>query len=283
LTLPHGEGPSWPAMDNLMPIGRFSSITRLSVKALRSYDESGLLRPAWVDPGSGYRYYRLSQAREAEAIRILRSLDMPISEIRELLAAPAPDVAHKLLEEHRDRLADRLADQQRMLRFLERLIEREEGAVPYEVTVKEVPPTAVLALRERVPFSDLGPRIGTAMGRLQGHLGTIGSSPAGPPLVQYHGDIVEQGEGDIDVCVPAHLSPGRHGAFVAMEIPGGTVVTTIHHGPYDEIQPAYHALGGWIQEHGHETAGPPREVYVVDPSQAEPEDLETEIAWPIRS
>ena len=54
-------------------------MVRLSVKALRHYDEQGLLSPAVVDPSSGYRYYRYSQANRAEAIRILRSLDMPSS------------------------------------------------------------------------------------------------------------------------------------------------------------------------------------------------------------
>jgi hypothetical protein len=49
----------------LVPIGRFSAICRLSQKALRLYDEMGLLRPAWVDPDSGYRYYALAQAIEA--------------------------------------------------------------------------------------------------------------------------------------------------------------------------------------------------------------------------
>ena len=86
-------------MDDLLPIGRFSKATRLSVKALRHYDELGLLRPAFVDPSSGYRYYRPAQANQAEAIRILRSVEMPLEEIGELLAdaggepggqAPAP-------------------------------------------------------------------------------------------------------------------------------------------------------------------------------------------------
>ncbi len=63
-------------MKTLVPIGRFSAICRLSQKALRLYDEMGLLRPAWVDPDSGYRYYAVAQAVEAERIRLLRSLEV---------------------------------------------------------------------------------------------------------------------------------------------------------------------------------------------------------------
>ncbi len=64
-------------MKGLVPIGRFSKVARLSVKALRRYDEQGLLRPALVDRDTGYRYYALSQALEAERIRLLRSLELP--------------------------------------------------------------------------------------------------------------------------------------------------------------------------------------------------------------
>jgi DNA-binding transcriptional MerR regulator len=49
-------------MKNLLPIGRFSQLTRLTIKALRLYDELGLLRPAYVDPDTAYRYYSLGPA-----------------------------------------------------------------------------------------------------------------------------------------------------------------------------------------------------------------------------
>jgi DNA-binding transcriptional MerR regulator len=42
---------------DLMSIGEFARLSRLSAKALRLYDELGLLPPAQVDPGSGYRWY----------------------------------------------------------------------------------------------------------------------------------------------------------------------------------------------------------------------------------
>lgn len=63
--------------EDLLSIGRFSHLSGLTIKALRHYDEIGLLRPARVDDSSGYRYYSLAQVREAEAIRRLRSLEMP--------------------------------------------------------------------------------------------------------------------------------------------------------------------------------------------------------------
>lgn len=60
-------------MEDLIPIGQFAAASRLSLKALRLYDENGLLRPAQVDPATGYRSYRLDQLRSATLISLLRS------------------------------------------------------------------------------------------------------------------------------------------------------------------------------------------------------------------
>ena len=69
-----------------MPIGRFARLCRLSVKQLRHYDDLGPLQPAWVDPDSGYRYYRADQARDALLIGLLRSVDLPLPAIGQVLA-----------------------------------------------------------------------------------------------------------------------------------------------------------------------------------------------------
>jgi hypothetical protein len=55
--------------------------------------------------------------------------------------------------------------------------------------------------------------------------------------------------------------------------------TTVHRGPYEQIGPAYHTLTGWISEHGHDIAGPPREIYLNDPQMVPPEDLLTRVEF----
>ncbi|HLE04088.1 MAG TPA: helix-turn-helix domain-containing protein, partial [Anaerolineales bacterium] len=101
-------------MKNLVPIGRFSRVCRLSIKALRYYDELGLLRPAAVDPDSGYRYYSLAQAVEAEVIQVLRSLDVPLEDVRQLLREREPAAIRKRLELHRLRVEERIAEERRI-------------------------------------------------------------------------------------------------------------------------------------------------------------------------
>ena len=66
----------------LLPIGAFARSARLSPKALRLYDELGLLPPAFVDPATGYRFYDPAQLERARLVAWLRRLGMPLARIR---------------------------------------------------------------------------------------------------------------------------------------------------------------------------------------------------------
>jgi DNA-binding transcriptional MerR regulator len=111
---------------NLMPIGRFSRQTGLSVKALRHYDELGLLRPAAVDPGTGYRLYATGQVERAEAIRLLRRLEVPLDDIATLLASGDPATVRSVLLDHQRRTALRSAELKLILQGLQPLIDGKE-------------------------------------------------------------------------------------------------------------------------------------------------------------
>ena len=106
----------------LMPIGRFSRLTGLGVKALRNYAEVGLLVPAAVDDETGYRFYSPDQVDRAEAIRLLRKLDMPLEEIRSTLAAGDPVALRAALVSHQRQMAGRDAELRTAMGQLQRLI-----------------------------------------------------------------------------------------------------------------------------------------------------------------
>ncbi len=110
----------------LMPIGRFSRLTGVGVKALRHYDEVGLLVPAAVDDETGYRFYSLDQVDRAEAIRLLRRLDMPLEEIRSTLAAGDPATLRAALVSHQRQIATRDAELRASRLRLQRLIDGRE-------------------------------------------------------------------------------------------------------------------------------------------------------------
>jgi len=268
---------------NLVPIGRFSVMTRLSVRALRRYDEMGMLAPAHVDASSGYRYYTLGQANRAEAIRILRSVDMPLDAIRSILDADDPGVTHKQLLAHRDQLAERLAAHERMLVYLEALILRKDQIMPYDVEITQGSPQLVAATRFDTNLREIGADIATGFGTLMRGIDQEGLAPAGAPLIVYHTAIDEMTDGGVEVelCVPIGSELVGSGEVYSRELEGGPMATTIHNGPYEQVGPAYHTLTGWISEHGHEITGPPRETYLNDPQTTAPEHLRTQVDFPI--
>ena len=109
---------------DLLPIGRFSQLSRLSLKALRLYDQMGLMRPAYVDPESGYRYYSMSQAREAQLIRLLRRLDMPLSDIRQVLGTSDPHKRAALLDTYWSGVEARVVEGRQTVTRLHQLLNR---------------------------------------------------------------------------------------------------------------------------------------------------------------
>src|SRR5215471_11314068 len=89
-----------------LTIGEFATVTRLSVRTLRRYHEAGLLEPTTVDPFTGYRYYSADQIPPAQVIHQLRELDVPLAEVRAILAADDPQQRTDLIAGHLRRLED---------------------------------------------------------------------------------------------------------------------------------------------------------------------------------
>ena len=90
-------------------MGDFSRATHLSVKTPRHYHQAGLLEPAAVNPDTGYRYYSAGQIPAAQVIRRLRDLEMPVADVKAVLAAPDARARNALIAAHLDRLEVGLA------------------------------------------------------------------------------------------------------------------------------------------------------------------------------
>lgn len=254
-------------MEHLVPIGQFAALTRLSPKALRLYAESGLLPPARVDPDSGYRYYRPDQVARARSIRLLRAADMPLAEIAAFLREPTPD----RLDAHGATLAARQRERERVLRYVRRTMETEEDPMTYEVKVKDAPAQHYVSRSAVVAIGELEPFISGTLGELMASV-----EAAGPPFCLYHDAVNDETDGRVEVCVPTADPSALDGA-----LPPGPVAYASVEGDgasYPEILSAYDAVADWAKAHGHELAGPPREIYLSAPG----EPIRWEIAWPIR-
>ena len=113
--------------DDMLGIGQLARLAGLSVGALRHYDEVGALVPAYVDPATGYRRYTRSQVDAARTVALLRELEVPLDEVRAVLAQDDPVVRRALLARHRDRVAARVTRLQRVLHRLTHLVDPDQG------------------------------------------------------------------------------------------------------------------------------------------------------------
>ena len=113
-------------------IGEFLKRTGLSPRALRLYDELGLLRPAFVDRETGYRFYTSDQSKPAGVIRLLRALDMPLRQVTVVLEGldrGDRDASHRELERYWAELRSRLDANQAIVALAHDLIDQEGGPV----------------------------------------------------------------------------------------------------------------------------------------------------------
>jgi len=95
-----------------VPIGDFSRMTHLSIKALRYYHDQGLLEPAEIDLVTGYRFYDPRQVPVAQVIRRFRDLGMPLDQVKAVLQAPDVDARNKEIAAHLTAMEHKLAEMQ---------------------------------------------------------------------------------------------------------------------------------------------------------------------------
>lgn len=110
--------------NELLSIGAFALLSRLSIPALRHYGETGLLPPASTDPRTGYRRYSRTQLDAARIIRVLRSVDVPLEEVARVVKANTDDSLRDALSAHRDRLRLRAEEVGQMLTQTEEILKR---------------------------------------------------------------------------------------------------------------------------------------------------------------
>lgn len=260
----------------LMPIGQFARASRLSVKALRNYDASGLLHAAFVDEQSGYRYYRLEQLAPAAVIRSLRLLDVPLATIATILAEGESD---EQLTSHLVGLVRQRDVIDRQVREIRRLIRTKELTMATDITIKTVEPVTVAAVRATTSPSDVFTEIPAGFATVMGSLGPV--SPVGAPLTIFYRFPDEQTAGEIAMCVPVSSDARLSEPLERIELSGGAVASIVHAGSYQEMAVAYTGIAQWIHDRGHQIVGPVREIYLNNPADVTEDELLTEIQWPI--
>ena len=131
-----------------MSIGEFARRSRLSAKALRLYDELGLLPPARVDEDSGYRFYEPGQLKQARLIAALRQLQVPLAEIKAILPLEPVQAAERVREIWAATEAEHTARRALAAYLIDELSGKR--SVMYEVSTREMPERSLLCVKRNV-------------------------------------------------------------------------------------------------------------------------------------
>ncbi len=152
--------------------------------------------------------------------------------------------------------------------------------MPYTCEISSIDPHPAVTIKSRVNVEQLPDVFASSFESLVEYLEEIGEDIAGPPFAIYYN--VEMDDLDVEMGLPVTRAiPGR-GNITSREIGIQKAASTIHTGPYEEIESAYIALAEWMNDNGHEPAGASYEFYRNDPGTTVPEDLQTVIFIPLK-
>jgi effector-binding domain-containing protein len=268
----------------MFKIGDFSRLNRISVKALRYYDEIGLLKPVRVDQFTGYRYYSADQLPRLHYIIALKDTGLSLEEIATLINNSLnPSQMRDIFILKQAELRQRVDEEQKRLEQVENLLKQieKEGKMPdYKVVVKKVEAQLIASVRGILPaYSD----VGQFYGEIFKHLAKkMIFKPAAPTMLICYDSEYKERDVDVELCVPVKKSIPGSDKVKVYELPEIEAACIIHKGPYEKFGETYGALMAWIDTHAYQVTGPSREVYITSPYDTEDTTkYVTEIQFPV--
>jgi DNA-binding transcriptional MerR regulator len=273
-------------------IGEFAQIAQVSGRQLRFYDQLGLLRPARIDPQTGYRYYSIRQLPRLNSILALKELGLSLEQIGPLLKNEiSPAELRAMLTMKRAQLEQSLREEETRLRHIESRIaqiDRRGGIGDYDVVVKSVAATPFLSLRCSGENMDEAVR----MVRTVAEDGSRQIRPAlRDKLIVVARNDHDDEKLDLEIgfslmrASNANIRISGDLMLRAGELPAvDTMATIVRPGTNAASHSSFGAIGMWIEANGFEVFGPCREVF-LEPITGPPgfEGALVEIQFPVRA
>ncbi|WDI30770.1 MerR family transcriptional regulator [Hyphococcus flavus] len=248
-------------MKGLLQIGELARLGGVSVKALRFYDDQGLLRPEHVDPHTGYRYYTIEQATRLALITNLRLVDFSIADIAALLSSTAaPDEAVKsaIKKKQTELRRDSEAIVNR-IKIADILMQAEDNAES-TLSLKFAPlePQSVYSVKKRVPH--LGKPVTEIFEAAESHVGDRGVRAPAAPFLMFHDSPDKVEDILLEVCIP--VTDEAADDLPLTKAPGATLACgCVYGGGYAKTEVLFQRIIEWMRNAGLAPAGPLREIY----------------------
>ncbi|MGH3656162.1 MAG: MerR family transcriptional regulator [Micromonosporaceae bacterium] len=270
----------------MFSIGDFARHGRVSIRMLRHYDTIGLLRPAQVDPASGYRFYTADQLSQLNRVVALKDLGFTLQQVATLLDEQVSvEQLRGMLRLRRAELATRIAaDTAKLSQVEARLsaIEREGRMPTVEIQIKSLPAVRVAeltAVAASYEPPDIGPVISPLYDELCGRLDRAGVEITGPAIAYY--EDAPDGGILVHAGMTVNADPSEKYDFAIVDLPSvPEAATAVHHGSMDAVSTTYGALAKWIQANSYRGTGFAREYY-IKAAPADQSEWVTELQEPI--
>lgn len=275
--MPHAE------VTVMFKIGEFSRLTQVSIRMLRYYDETGLLKPAQIDALTGYRLYSAGQIAQLRRILMLKDMGFAHPEVSAALLATDLEFS-QMLTRRRLEIQNDIQTQQERLKKIEQaeqdLMQGRMG-IHQSISIKSVPAVQVLSLRRVV--ADY-----YAEGMLWKELSAFAAQRRLPVSNEtfsiYHDPDYREQEVDIEICAPVSCTGISENGFAFRETEAVPLMASaMVYGPFENIANAYSSFAGWLQEHAlYRMGNHSRQMVHRGPwNETDPELYVTEIQIPL--
>lgn len=264
----------------LYRIGIFSQMNRITVKTLRHYDEIDLLKPAYVDEDSGYRYYTSDQLIPLHKILALRDMGFSLEEIRQVCNGASQE---QLLKRRKQELLKIIAETSEKLARVEGYLAGGHLDDDYRVILKLLPEVTIASMRVHLDsYADLFYKM-PDMGMEMEKAGCECKEPE-YCFTMYYDDEYRDQDVDAEICEAVTELKEDCGDLKFRVVPQVALAACVmHKGPYQTLPLAYRAIVSFIEESGYEIIGHQRESYIDGIwNKDSEEDWLTEIQFPVR-
>ena len=265
-------------MSARLTIGEFALMTHLSKKALRHYHELGLLEPAHTDPHSGYRHYGTDQVAQAQIIRCYRGMDMPLPEVKAVLAAETTEDRNAVIAEHLARMEGQLRETDKAVQTLRELLAGQTTQV--DVELRSLPPTRVWAVSSMISLGDYDNWYSDALHEIRTALDRVERTPIGPLGGLITRELFTDDVGGATLFVPMDLRVPTGTSIVEVPLPATRYAVALYTGDRDGADRTCGAVGRYVMDRRIGVPGPVREHYLAMDGSS---PASTEICWPVRA
>jgi effector-binding domain-containing protein len=272
-------------------IGRFSTLTYLSQKALRLYDRKGILVPEVKDRFTGYRYYTVHQIEQALKIKTLCNLGFGLAGIGEILTALSDGDEETVRKVIARRKRETLSEIERLEKITSLLIENREFSELFamnvsEPVIKEIPAMRVISGRRIGTYEKICSEVSNALYSIifSPENQRNGVAITGPCLSLCYDGEYRESDADIEMALPVQGQVSiPDPSFSVRTLPAVRVVSVVYKGPYEHegFSVAFENAFRFAAEKGYETTGPDRQVYLNNPDETPAEELLTEVQIPL--